>query len=314
MADRLRLGKFSQHLRARDRAARTIAAYLDDLRAFAAWFKQAHGEAPAPDAVTPLDVREWKEFQNSRGAAPASVNRRLGALRSYFSWAFTQGLAPSVPTTGIRDKRRVPEAPRSLERAKVRKLRQAAEDRILIADGKRRPIDMTATAREARRDRAMLLVFLGAGLRLGELCSLRLEDLTLRERGGELVVRRGKGDKWRKVPLNRDVRSAVRDWLAVRPAEGAAPLFIARRGKGLTPRAAQRIVERIVKQAGLDPEEVSTHVLRHTFAKSLIDAGEPLTKVQVLLGHESIATTARYTKPHAEDLASAVERISWTED
>jgi integrase/recombinase XerD len=308
------LEAFLASLRARDRSPRTVGGYRDDLASFARWFEETNGREPEPVAVTPLDVREWKEFLEIRGQSPATINRKLAALRSFFAWAQSQGLVTVTPTQGIRDKRSTPKGPRSLERPAVYALRRAAQERIQLADAKRLPSRMTPTARERRRDKAILHVFLGAGLRVSELCALKLGDLELAPRGGALTVRSGKGDRWREVPLNADVRGALGEWIEVRLAEWGEILFAGRYGKPLRPRGVQRILDRLAKFADVPLEDVSPHLLRHTFAKSLIDAGEPLTKVQALLGHDSVATTTRYTTPTDRDLSAAVARISWSEE
>lgn len=310
----LLLPAFADYLRRRDRSERTVKEYIYDLEQFAQWYEKTYGHPLETDVVTPLELREWKsEMIAHRKWKPSTFNRRLAALRVYFAWARSQRLCTSDPTEGIQDKRSVNRAPKSLSKQQAKKLREAAQHRIWIADMKRPPIKMTATAREARRDKAILLVFLGAGLRLSELCNLELADVTIRERSGELVVRSGKGDKWRHVPLNTEVRRAIQEWLDVRPKSNVEKIFVARQGHAIGASGVYSIVGRLAAAAQLAPEEVAPHVLRHTFAKSLVDAGEPLTRVQALLGHESIKTTSRYTTPDRSDLAGAVEKISWAE-
>ena len=311
MRDPLHLESFIEHLISRDRAERTIREYRADVEGFAQWFKQTNGRTANPKKVTALDIREWKAFMDTRGWKPATVNRRLAALRSYFDWALSHGLISVNPTHGIKDKRTERVAPKSLKRSQVRDLRKAAADHILLADSKRFPSNMTATAREARRDKAILYLLLGSGLRVGELCAILMKDLSLRIRSGEVIVRAGKGNKYRTVPLNKEARQAIEHWLEVRPETLEEHLFLGRTGLPMSPRAVQSVLSRLARTANLEEIKVSPHILRHTFAKSLVDAGEPLTKVQALLGHESIVSTARYTTPRPEDLASAVERISW---
>jgi integrase/recombinase XerC len=152
----------------------------------------------------------------------------------------------------------------------------------------------------------VVVVLLNTGLRASELCGLKLSDLELSERRGRLHVR-GKGDKARTVPLNAGVREALREWLSVRPAAADDRLFIGRRGP-LTPSGVWRIVTKLARRAGL--EDVHPHALRHTFATRLLrEAGADLVTVAELLGHESVNTTARYTRPSEKDLQAALERL-----
>jgi site-specific recombinase XerD len=160
----------------------------------------------------------------------------------------------------------------------------------------------------------MLALFGGTGLRLSELVALGVTDVRIRERAGRVTVRSGKGGRWRTVPLNRETRKRLREWLAVRPDTGDEALFMGRRGHPLRHRGVERIVTRLAVDAKLPPQDVTPHTLRHSFAKALLDAGASLDKVQTVLGHESLVTTARYTIPSDNDLERAVGRISWSED
>jgi integrase/recombinase XerC len=144
-----------------------------------------------------------------------------------------------------------------------------------------------------------------AGLREGEVCGLTTTAIELSERKGRVVVRKGKGDKQRCVPLNEAARRALRAWLDVR-GEVVGPLFIGKGGDGLAERGIQRRVAELGQLAGID---VTPHQLRHTFAKRCLDKGGQITEVRDLLGHARLETTARYVQPGWEDLQNAVERI-----
>lgn len=166
-----------------------------------------------------------------------------------------------------------------------------------------------------KRDEAIIQLLRHTGIRVNELCNLVLGDLQLSERKGSLVVRHGKGGRYREIPLNLDVRQALHAYLAVRPdVEDAhlfdvedAHLFIGQRKNGLTDTAVQEIVAKFARLAALN--RVSPHVLRHTFGRSLLDRGVDLVTVQALMGHKRIDTTARYTKPSQQNLESAVARL-----
>jgi integrase/recombinase XerD len=158
-----------------------------------------------------------------------------------------------------------------------------------------------------KRDLAILQLLRHTGIRVGELTALRLGDVTLSERKGQLVVRSGKGSKYRVVPLNADARKALNDYLAVRPKSTSDFLFLGRRSDGLSERSVEKIVLKYAQQAGL--EDVSPHTLRHTFGKSALDAGVDLVTVSRLMGHERLETTAIYTTPSPQDLERAVARL-----
>jgi len=157
-----------------------------------------------------------------------------------------------------------------------------------------------------KRDIAILQVLRHTGIRVGELCALRVADIQTSERKGSLTVRSGRGSKHRVIPLNLNVRKALDDYLKVRPEVADDQLFIGQRGEGLKVRAVEDVVAKYARLAGL---EVHPHQLRHTFAKAALDSGTDLVAVATLLGHQRLETTAIYTKPSPRDLEKAVERL-----
>lgn len=284
---------FASHLRACDRAERTIQGYLDDLRAFARWYEQTNGETFSAERLTPADVREYRQWLVSRDAAPASVNRRLAALRAFAQWSRGEAL----DVRGVEEQKL---APRWLDRREQFALVRESERALNAA--------RTAAAKtQALRDRAILLLLLHSGLRIGELCALRLSDLELSERKGRLIVRAGKGAKRREIPLNGTARQGLRAWLEVRAEAAGEALFVGRRGDALTPAGVHRRLADLARRAGI--EGLSPHTLRHTFAKNLVDAGVGLERVAALLGHASLNTTRLYVTPSERDLERAVERL-----
>lgn len=127
------------------------------------------------------------------------------------------------------------------------------------------------------------------------------------ERSGHVVVRSGKGGKRREVPLNSTARSVLADWIANKGDN--EPLFPSQKGGHLSVRGVEYLVEKYAYDARL--ENVTPHILRHTFCKSLVDAGESLDKVRIMAGHKSLNTTVKYTGPTRQDLQRSVESISW---
>lgn len=288
---------FLTDLARQDRSAQTWTAYRSDLLQFARWFATTTGDPFRAANLTRIDVRDYKQhLLTVEGRTPATVNRRLAALRAFGTWAKGKRLLTDLPTEGVRDVPRPRQAPKALERREVDRLLRAAEKR-----GK-------------ARDRAILLTLRHTGLRVAELCALSVGDIDLSDRKGQLVVRSGKGQKQRRLPLNVDVRKALAQYLATRPGAGREePLFLSQKGgKRLSTKAVRDLVRTYAYHATLDA--VSPHTLRHSFAKHLLDAGEALPTVAAALGHENLNTTALYTQPSARDLERAVSRLAWEEE
>jgi site-specific recombinase XerD len=269
----------------------TIRNYQSDLAGFARWFEASVGTPFAAREVTPTDVRDYRaSLVAVERRKPATVNRRLAALRKFFAWAKGQRLITELPTDAVKGVPQDPRAPRSLERREVGKLLREAERRA------------------PPRDRAILLTLRHTGLRVGELCALRLGDIDISERKGTLVVRQGKGAKQRELPLNADVRAALSRYRRVRPQVDDDHLFLSQKTKGaLSTQAVTDVVARYARLAGL--EAVTPHTLRHSFGKHLLDAGEALPTVAAALGHSNLNTTAIYTQPSVRDLVRAVEKL-----
>ncbi len=159
-----------------------------------------------------------------------------------------------------------------------------------------------------RRDASIVIFMLNTGLRLSETIALDLDDLEISERKGKVLIRQGKGNKERVVPLNADARDAVREWLKARPQSNCKRLWLAVEGvedQGLTCRTVQRILKRYGQEASIS--NLTPHVLRHTFAKNCINKGVGVEQVAQLLGHENLNTTQIYIKPGFKDLELAVE-------
>jgi site-specific recombinase XerD len=285
------LEDFRRHLEDRERSSSTVSTYLGVLGQFWRWYQETTGEEPSPATITTTDLKEYKQdLRVRRKLAPATVNKRLAVLRSFLTWAQATGrLADGRPPRVPKDVRQERPAPRWLDR----------RERLAL---------LRAVERSGRdRDAALLQVLLHTGLRVGELVALEWSDVYLSPRKGHLVVRDGKGGKHREVPLNKEARDAL---VALGYAVGAGrdeEIFRGQRGP-LTTRAVQQLVRRYGDAAGL--EDVTPHVLRHTFCKDLIDAGAHLQEVAALAGHENLNTTRRYVEPSRGDLQGAVDRLT----
>ena len=286
----LEVDEFLADLRRQDAAPATVRNYAADLCAFARWFPDSTGEAFGARAVTPTDLREYRGYLRAvEQRQAATINRRLAALRRFFAWAKGTGKIAELPTEQVKGVPAAPRTPKALAKREVDRLIREAE------------------RHGHKRNLAILLTLRHTGLRVGELCNLRLGDVAISERKGEVLVRGGKGNKDRTIPLNNDARRALTAYLDVRPKVADDRLFVGQRGEPLRPQGAQQVVAKYARRAGLP--DVTPHVLRHTFAKHVLDAGEDLATVQRLLGHERLETTAIYTQPTARDLEQAVRRL-----
>jgi site-specific recombinase XerD len=281
---------FEQALIREGKSPLTIKNYLNDLAHFATWFAQTNGEAFAPEAITLLDVRAYKSHLLTVAKfKPATVNRRLAALARFCRWAKAQGLIVDNPTDDVKGVPEVQSAPKALRDTELHRLL-----REVYKGGK-------------KRDIAIIEVLANTGLRVGELAQLTRDDIEMSPRKGIVTVRSGKGAKYRQVPLNTDARRVISEYLEVRPQDGGERLFIGQRGTGLTPSAVWRVVKQYGLRAGLD---ISPHTLRHTFGTRLVRSkGVDLVTVAAMMGHESLDTTAIYTRPSEEDMANAVETL-----
>jgi integrase/recombinase XerD len=276
------------------RSEKTWQAYRSDLNLFAHWLIQTTGDVFSAKSLTRIDVRDYKQHLLSvEGRTPATVNRRLAALRAFGTWAKQKGLIRELPTEGIGDVPVPRQAPKALDERVV--------DRVL----------RRSEQSGHRRDHAILMTLRHTGIRVAELCDLRVGDVVTSERKGTLTVRAGKGMKQRTVPLNADVRRVLAVYLYEdRPGAVAGDfLFISRRTKGrLTEKAVRELAAKYGYQAMV--EDTHPHAFRHSFATELVRKGVPLTAVGALLGHESLQSTARYTQPSERDLRDAVHKLA----
>lgn len=289
------ISDFLEDLRSEGRSPKTVDTYRGVLTKFVQWFEETTGEAFAPKNVTDLDTADYKRHLLSH-AKPATINKTRITLKRYFDWLVNQGIISESPMKGSRPVKQGRRAPRWLDRKE-----QLALLRAVKKEGK-------------SRDIAIIQLLLHAGLRVEELCNLRLEDVELSERKGKVVIRQGKGEKWREVPLNRDAREALKRWLEERRSDGPW-LFTSIRSEKMSPRAVQLVIKKYGERAGL--EECSPHTLRHTFCHELAAKGVPLDVIATLAGHikndgtPNIKTTLIYTTPGDQDLRRAVDQLSW---
>ncbi len=304
MADELHLDEFQAYLLAEDRSPVTITGYVGDVRLFAKWYENQYKEALTPATLTNEAVRGYKQFLLDQANKPKTINRRLAALAAYAHWLEQAGYVKNArnPVQGVKAVKETALAPKWLDKKQRATLLRVVEKEI--EDAMRRYPRLRLMY---LRDAAIVKLILFAGLRVGEIIQLRMSDIILEERKGSVVVREGKGTKRREIPLNMKARKALLDYLAVRPDISSDDLFLGQRNEGVQSKTIQRAVQRFAKKAEI--KNVTPHILRHSFAKALIDAGVSLEKVATLLGHSNLNTTRIYTTPGEQDLMDAVDLL-----
>jgi integrase/recombinase XerD len=260
------------------RAPRTVEAYRRDLTAVGAWLGHPLGRATADE------LERYLAELRARGLAPATIARRAAALRSFFRHQTLLGARGDNPAAELDLPRRRRRLPRTLSPAEAERLVEAAAGT--------QPRDL--------RDRALAELLYGAGLRVSEAVLLERGGVDLE---GRLVRCLGKGGKERVVPIGRQASEALRRYLARgRPfldRRHRPELFLNAKGGPLTRAGAFLILRRLAARAGLEPERIHPHLLRHSFATHLLEGGADLRSVQEMLGHADLATTELYT--HVSD-------------
>jgi integrase/recombinase XerD len=265
----------------RGAAANTLAAYGRDLRAA----REEIGDLVTADSAALSRLAEaW------RALAPSSLARKASALRQFYGFLQDEGLRSDDPSGALpRPKSRRP-LPRLLSHAEISLLFASAEEGAAAGKG------------EAARMLALVELLYGSGLRATELVSLPLAAVP---RDAPFLMITGKGGQQRMVPVSARAGTALGRWLALRPA-GGRWVFPSPRGGHLTRVRLFQLLRELAMRAGIDPEKVSPHVLRHAFATHLLEGGADLRVLQTLLGHADIATTQIYTHVDAARLVALV--------
>lgn len=260
------------------RAPKTVDAYRRDLKALAVWLDRPVGK------ITTEQLEQYLAELRAAGLSPSTIARRVAAIRSFFRHQMLLGTRSDNPAAELDLPRRRRALPRTLSPAEAERLVEAAN----------------GVTPRALRDRALVELLYGAGLRVSEAVGLQKSSVDLEAR---LVRCIGKGSKERMVPLGRQAAQALRRYLARgRPlldSRHRPELFLNAKGGGLTRAGAFLILRRLAATAGLEPERVHPHLLRHSFATHLLEGGADLRSVQEMLGHADLATTELYT--HVSD-------------
>jgi len=259
----------------------TLRAYGDDVARFLAFQREHLGGTVTEQALSklrPADIRAFIATRRGQGLGAGGVQRALAAIRGFYKFLAREGILENAAPRAVRTPRLKRGLPRPLSEVDARRAIDEAGEHDVEWLG--------------ARDAALLTLLYGAGLRISEALSLKRGDVPL----AETLTILGKGRKERVVPVLPLLREAIGDYAAKIPftAAPSAPLFLSRRGKPMSAREAQGLMQKLRGRLGLT-ERATPHALRHSFATHLLQGGGDLRSVQELLGHASLSTTQTYT-------------------
>lgn len=276
----------------------TVEAYGHDIRCFLDFLAEVLERVDDPAKVGHLEIRAYLASLQKAKYSRRTIARRLAAVRSFFAYLCRKGICETNPARGVSAPKLAKVLPRFLHEEDVASLMEAPPQDT--------PLGL--------RDRAILETLYAAGLRVGELVGLDVEDVDLAH---GFVKAFGKGGKERVVPIGAQARAALSEYMEkgrpqiLRARSDArcdlGALFLNYRGERLSVRAVQLMLDRYIKKVSID-KKVSPHAIRHSFATHLLDHGADLRAVQELLGHVSVSTTQIYTHVTREKLKLVYDR------
>lgn len=287
------LDEFAAYLMRIDKSDSTIKTYIEHVQAFAKWFEETNGINFEPAAVTEIDIRDMRSYlQGTRHLKETTINLRLASLKSYFEFLEGEKYIKNNPAKAIKKiKIQSPAVPKSLDEQTYRALR-----RHIYRGGNKAHI-------------AMFEIFTRCGVRNFELINIRIADIDITERKGNLKVI-GKQNKVRHIPLHRDARDAINNWMKIRKNIKTEHnnLFVSERKTPYTRSGIWKIFKKYCEQIGIT--DVTIHSFRHYFCRTLLRNGVDISVVAKLAGHASGYVTAQvYTIPRQEELEAAIETL-----
>jgi integrase/recombinase XerC len=281
---------FVRHLREKNSSPHTIKAYTCDLANFSGYAGSCNWKQ-----IDHIAIRGFLSQLYEKGLSKTSVARSLAAVRSLYRWLAQEGEVDQNPAKLVA----TPKLPKKLPRVPT------IEEMNSVLDGK-----MPETAAFPERDRLMLELLYGCGIRNSELTGINIDDIRL---SADAILIRGKGKKERYVPFGDSVKRALPAYLQARQTllsetrKNSSALLINQRGGRLTTRSVGRIIKKIAVSKGLSPD-VHPHTLRHAFGTHMLEEGADLRAIQELLGHERLATTQRYTQLSMKHVLQVYDR------
>jgi site-specific recombinase XerD len=306
---------WAQHLGVADYAAATVKRYCGTVRQFLTWYEKQERRPVELVDLTPIAMMGYRQaMQQNR--TTATTNIHVAALRAWGSWLADRRFVDADPAERLKSVGHVKaDAPGSLSDKELNALLRAAR-----------------ASRYGQRNYAICQLLLQTGMRLGECQALRWQDIEYSERKGFVLIRAGKGNKARSVPLNGSARAALAEyvaglldcsaepkevagaWFDLSPEEKQQPLWLSQKGKKLSASAIGRMFATLVNACatrGLMPADTTPHSLRHSFAHRYLEQNPgDLVGLARILGHESLETTRIYLRLSADDLAQRIEQMS----
>ncbi|MCC2458356.1 MULTISPECIES: tyrosine-type recombinase/integrase [Bacillus] len=278
-----------------DLHTKTLTEYTSDLKDFIYWFENVWGNHAEdtifhPTNVTARTIARYREhMQINRSLKPSTINRRINSIKRYFDWAKQQRLIQTNYSKAIKF---VP-----TEKTSPRQMTDKEEASVMNA------VEKYGTL----RDKTMIVFMLHTGLRSMEVCDVQITDIVMRKRGGHVIVRSGKRNKQREVPLNSTVRLALEEYTRSSNILQGYLFPSSKTGKRLLERGIRHILQKYMRLAKLD---FSAHDLRHRFGYVMAER-TPLHRLAQIMGHDNLNTTMIYVRATQADLQGEVEKIAW---
>ena len=279
----------------RDLSENTVISYKNDIQKFLAFLETHLDSLPNINNLKKLEISDFRSFlsyQRSNGINSNSIARNISSLKSFFNHLIKENVIESSAISSLKSPKLKKSLPRPIDSKLAIEVIRCAET-------------MEKEKWIGLRNKSILMLLYGCGLRISEALNLNYDDIDNEDH----ILIKGKGDKERIVPMMEYIKKGITDYIAECPKEIRTedPLFIGKRMNRLSPRIIQYALEKIRNSLSL-PETATPHALRHSFATHLLDSGGDLRTIQELLGHSSLSTTQRYTKVETKKLYEAYSK------
>lgn len=281
--------KYLTELGSRGKSPNTLATYRTQIEQFLTWLNSNTGSQD-PQTITSTDAVEYRRQLQGLGRKPNTINIALASIEAFCVWMKDNGYLDHNPL------------------AKVEKVGKVGAPVKWLDKNEAYRVKRTAEGSKDKRNHAIIWTMLFSGLRVSELCELKPLDVIIGERSGYIVVRHGKGNKYREVHIPKDLRDCLANYITEFRTTGEY-LFDSQRGESLTTRAIQHLCEAIGKKAKLS-QKLTPHMLRHTYGHDLIKKGADIHIVAKMMGHTTLETTKIYLEPGRDELQAAADLLS----